>query len=199
MIHFSLKTLLLLVLAWSAFASVPLAPRVGAGGKMDMFGCMQSNDFYIANFAAYPISQQKDNKTLIVPQCQDLPQIGNTQITLDLLDKDVRRKLIWLKVFDNHNALIAETQPDIKKQGVITIPVNFPHQGHYEVVLYVEDTDLNIAPEISALHIPLAVAVTAPGPAVTPVQWFWVIGFIVLFALVIGLITPRINKSKQAL
>jgi hypothetical protein len=199
MIHFSLKTLLLYVLAWSAFASVPLAPRVGAGGKMDMFGCMQSNDFYIANFAAYPISQQKDNKTPIIPQCQDLPQIGTTQISLDLLDRDVRRKPVWLKVFDSHNTLIAETQPDIKKQGVITIPVNFPHQGHYEVVLYVEDADLNIAPEISALHIPLAVAVTAPGPAVTPVQWFWVIGFIVLFALVIGLITPRINKSKQAL
>jgi hypothetical protein len=164
------KSLLLLLLASSAFASVPLAPRMGAGGKIDMFGCMQSNDFYIANFAAYPLSQQKDKKTLIVPQCQDLPYTGNTQITLDLLDRDVRRKPVWLKIFDNHMALISQTEPAVEKQGVITATVNFPHQGQYEVVLYVEDKDLNVAPEISALHIPLSVAITAPGPAVTPMQ-----------------------------
>lgn len=197
MFNFTLKILPLLLASSLAFASVPLAPRVGAGGKIDMFGCMQSNDFYIANFAAYSVNQQNDNKTPIVPQCQDLPLTGNTQIAIDLLDRDVRRKPSWLKVFDNHKKLIAQTEPAVNKQGVITTTVNFPHQGHYDVVLYVEDSDLNVAPEISALHIPLAVAVTTPGPAVTPIQWLWVIGFIVLFALAIGLIAPRLQKSGQ--
>ncbi len=197
MINLTLKILPLLLASSLAFASVPLAPRVGAGGKVDMFGCMQSNDFYIANFAAYSVSQQKDNKTPIVPQCQDLPLTGNTQIAIDLLDRDVRRKPAWLKIFDNHKNLIAQTEPAINKQGVITTTVNFAHQGQYDVVLYVEDSDLNVAPEISALHIPLAVAVTTPGPAVTPIQWLWVIGFIVLFALAIGLIAPRLQKSGQ--
>lgn len=197
MINLTLKFLPFLLASSLATASVPLAPRVGAGGKVDMFGCMQSNDFYIANFAAYSVSQQKDNKTPIDPQCTDLPMVGKTQIAVDLLDRDVRRKPAWLKIFDNHGALIAQTNPAINKQGVITTTVNFAHQGQYDVVLYVEDNDLNVAPEISALHIPLAVAVTTPGPAVTTSQWLWVTGFIALFALAIGLITPRLQKSGQ--
>jgi hypothetical protein len=199
MINIPLKILPLLLAFSLAFASVPLAPRVGAGGKVDMFGCMQSNDYYIANFAAYAVSQQKDNKAPIVPQCQDLPQTGKTQIAIDLLDRDVRRKPAWLKIFDNHGSLIAQTNPVINKQGVITTTVNFAHQGQYDVVLYVEDNDLNVPPEISALHIPLTVAVTTPGPAVKPMQWLWLIGFIALFALAVGLITPRLQKSGQTL
>lgn len=198
MINFSLKILLLLLTATSAFASVPLAPRMGAGGKLDMYGCMQSNDFYIANFAIYPITQQqKDSKKPILPYCQDIPYTGNAQITLDLLDRDVRRKSVWIKVFDNRKSLIAQTEPSISKQGVITTSVNFPHQGQYDVVLYVEDSDLNTNPETSALHIPLMVATTVVGEPATTGGFFKVTAGIVVLALLLGWLIPRHLKAKS--
>ena len=128
-----LKIALLFLLTANALASVPLAPRTGVGGKIDMFGCMQTNDFYIANFAVYPISQMKDKKTTIAGLCEDLPYLGNAQITIDLLDRDVRRKPVWLKVFDSKKNLIAQTEPKIEKQGVLTTTVNFEKQGKYDV------------------------------------------------------------------
>ena len=116
-----LKMAMLFLLATNVFASVPLAPRTGVGGKIDMYGCMQTNDFYIANFAVYPISQMKDKKTSIAGLCEDLPYLGNAQITIDLLDRDVRRKPVWIKVFDSKKNLIAQTQPKVEKQAVSVI------------------------------------------------------------------------------
>jgi hypothetical protein len=194
-------TILCLFLASSiAMASVPLAPRMGAGGKIDMFGCMQSNDFYIANFAAYPfyaMQQQGKNKTPIMPYCQDFPFTGDTQIMLDLLDRDVRRKSVWIKIFDNHKSLIAETTPAVQKQAVITTRVNFPHQGQYDVVLYVEDNDLNVNPETSALHIPLMVAMTVVGEPASTGNFLTVTLVIIIFALGLGWLVTRQLKPKK--
>jgi hypothetical protein len=199
MINFSLKIGLLLLTATSAFASVPLAPRMGAGGKIDMYGCMQTNDYYIANFAIYPITeQQKDPKKPMLPHCQDIPYTGNTQLTLDLLDRDVRRKPVWIKVFDNHKSLITQTEPSVSKQGVITTSVNFPHQGQYDVVLYVEDSDLNTNPETSALHIPLLVATTVVGEPATTGGFFKVAAGITILALLLGWFIPRQLKAKPS-
>jgi hypothetical protein len=193
--NFLLKIFLLFWLFSPIFASVPLAPRSGASGKMDMFGCMQSNDFYIANFAAYPLSQLKD-KTPLAPYCLDLAYTGKTQITLDLLDRDVRRKNIWLKVFDAHRNLVAQTSPKIEKQGVITTTVDFANQGKYDVVLYVEDYDLNTAPEMSALHIPVMVAVTAVGEPASAGSFLKVIVAVATVALGIGLLVNYQLKPK---
>lgn len=193
-----IKIMLLWWLSGSVMASVPLAPRMGVNGKIDMFGCMQSNDYYIANFAVYPLSQLKDSKTPIVPYCQDTPFTGMSQLSLDLLDRDVRKKTVWLKVFDRHNTVVAQTQPSINKQGVLTTTVNFSGQGQYDVVLYVEDPDLNTDPQTTALHIPLAVALITPGPSASAGQWLWVVGGIAFIALSVGLITSSINKTKQA-
>lgn len=199
MINFSLKIGLLLLTATSAFASVPLAPRMGAGGKIDMYGCMQTNDYYIANFAIYPITeQQKDPKKPMLPHCQDIPYTGNAQLTLDLLDRDVRRKPVWIKVFDNHKSLITQTEPSVSKQGVITTSVNFPHQGQYDVVLYVEDSDLNTNPETSALHIPLLVATTVVGEPATTGGFFKVAAGIAILALLLGWFIPRQLKAKPS-
>lgn len=190
------KILFLFVVTSTAFASVPLAPRVGVGGKIDMFGCMQTNDFYIANFAIYPISQMKDKKTTITGLCGDLPYLGKTQITIDLLDRDVRRKPVWIKVFDNHKTLIAETAPKVEKQAVITTMVNFQHQGKYDVVLYVADADLNTAPETSALHIPLLVATTVAGEPASTDGFLKVALIVVLVAFGLGFLVNCQLKPK---
>jgi len=192
-----LKIALFFVFSSNVFASVPLAPRAGVGGKIDMYGCMQTNDFYIANFAVYPISQMKDKKTTIAGLCEDLPYLGNAQITIDLLDRDVRRKPVWLKVFDSKKNLIAQTQPKVEKQAVLTTTVNFEKQGKYDVVLYVEDADLNTAPEMSALHIPLLVATTVAGEPESAGGFLKVVLIVVVFAFGIGVFVNRQLKPKE--
>lgn len=191
-----LKIALFFVFSSNVFASVPLAPRAGVGGKIDMYGCMQTNDFYIANFAVYPISQMKDKKTTIAGLCEDLPYLGNAQITIDLLDRDVRRKPVWLKVFDSKKNLITQTEPKIEKQGVLTTTVNFEKQGKYDVVLYVDDADLKTAPETSALHIPLLVATTVAGEPESAGGFLKVVLIVVVFAFGIGFFVNRQLKPK---
>lgn len=191
-----LKIALFFVFSSNVFASVPLAPRAGVGGKIDMYGCMQTNDFYIANFAVYPISQMKDKKTTIAGLCEDLPYLGNAQITIDLLDRDVRRKPVWLKVFDSKKNLITQTEPKIEKQGVLTTTVNFEKQGKYDVVLYVDDADLKTAPETSALHIPLLVATTVAGEPESASGFLKVVLIVVVFAFGIGFFVNRQLKPK---
>ncbi len=198
-ISYIIGFLWLLLSIYPLQASIPLAPRMGADGKIDMFGCMQSNDYYIVNFAAYQTDLKKSTgkKTLLTPWCQSLPQIGETTIAIDLLDRDVRKKPVSLKIMDSNKQYLYESPVTEVKQGVITAKVNFARQGLYEVVLFIEDRELNIDPVVSALHIPLTVATSVPGPSATPMQWIWVIAGIALFTLLIGIITLHLSKSTE--
>lgn len=201
-INMLVKILSLLLVSSIATASVPLAPRAGAGGKMDMYGCMQSNDYYIANFAAYQgqgDSQQPQNKSaLLTALCQEIPSVGAAQISIDLLDRDVRHKAVTIKVVDSNNKVLLETPATVAKQGVITANVNFPVAGHYQVVLYVADDELKIAPEIGALHIPLTVALVTPGASASIGNLMFIVIGIVALALVFGLLMPRWLKPQNA-
>jgi hypothetical protein len=101
---------LVLVLMGQAFASVPLGGnRKGVGGSYDMYGCMQSNDYYVVNFAAYQVNpnQANDSRSLPEAECIDLPTTGKTQIAIDLLDLDVRKKPVALKILREDGQPIA--------------------------------------------------------------------------------------------
>jgi hypothetical protein len=106
---------------------------------------------------------------------------------------------VWIKVFDNHQALIVQTEPAVAKQGVITTAVNFPHQGQYDIVLYVEDSDLNTNPESSALHIPLKIAITTAGEPASAGGFLTVAVVIAVFALILGWLIPRQLNPKKAI
>ncbi len=98
--RFFLMLTLLLSALGQADASVPLGGnRKGAGGSYDMYGCMQSNDYYVVNFAAYQLgpNQAAGSKNLPEAECVDLPATGKTQVSIDLLDLDVRKKPVALK------------------------------------------------------------------------------------------------------
>jgi hypothetical protein len=75
--------------------------------------------------------------------------------------------------------------------------VNFQNQGKYDVVLYVEDADLNTAPEMSALHIPLIVAMTVAGEPESTGGFFKVALIVVVFAFGIGFLVNRQLKPKD--
>jgi hypothetical protein len=162
--RFFLTSMLLLATIGQAVASVPLGGnRKGAGGSYDMYGCMQSNDYYVVNFAAYQLdpSQAKDSKSLPQAECIDLPMTGQTQISIDLLDLDLRKKPVALKILSEDGKTIDELPMAVVKHGVLSMAMDFKAAGKYQAVLSVEDNDLHTPPDVSALHIPLTVALAS--------------------------------------
>jgi len=190
--------ILLMAVIGQAGASVPLGGnRKGTGGSYDMYGCMLSNDYYVVNFAAYQVDpgQAKDNKSLPRAECVDLPMSGKTQISIDLLDLDVRKKPVALKILREDGQIIAELPMAVAKQGVLSIAVDFKAAGKYQAVLTVDDSDLHTPLDVSALHIPLTVALASEQSGAKN-------GFLILFAI-IGVIVaasayyvPRLLKPK---
>jgi len=130
------------------------------GGSYDMYGCMHANDYYVVNFAAYQLGTNEaiDLKNLPAAECNDIPNTGKTQISIDLLDLDVRKKPIALKILREDGQTIAELPMSVVKQGVLSLTVDFKSAGKYQAVISVDDTDLHTSPDVSALHIPLTVA-----------------------------------------
>ncbi|PPD35815.1 MAG: hypothetical protein CTY19_01865 [Methylomonas sp.] len=156
--------LMLALSTCTASASVPLGGnRKGADGSYDMYGCMLSNDYYVVNFAAYQFdpTQTKDAKNIPQAECVDLPGIGKTQISIDLLDMDIRKKPVALKIISEEGKTLAELPMSVVKQGVLSTTVDFKAPGKYQAILTVEDSDLRMPLEVTALHMPLTVALVA--------------------------------------
>lgn len=179
-------------------ASVPLGGnRKGVGGAYDMYGCMQTNDYYVVNFAAYQIdpAQMKNVRSLPPAECIDLPKTGKTQITLDLLDLDVRKKAVAMKILREDGQVIAEVPMAVAKQGVVSTTVDFKTNGKFEVVLYVDDTDLKTPIEVSALHIPVTVGLVAEQQPGQRSVW-GLMGFIAALVGLLAYALPRFLKPK---
>lgn len=192
-------TLLLLAIS-QASASVPLGGnRKGVGGSYDMYGCMQANDYYVVNFAAYQVTpnQAKDSKSLPEAECIDLPATGKTQISIDLLDLDLRKKPVALKILRKEGQTVAELPMVIVKQGVLSTTVDFKTAGKYQAVLTVDDTDLHTPLAVSALHIPITVALVAE-------QSGGQNGLLILFSIIALIVAaaayfvPRLLKPQSA-
>lgn len=191
---------LLFVVIGQAYASVPLGGnRKGAGGSYDMYGCMQTNDYYVVNFAAYQVApnQAKDSKSLPEAECIDLPATGKTQVSIDLLDLDVRKKPVALKILREDGQTIAELPMAVVKQGVLSTTVDFKTAGKYQTVLTVDDTDLHTPFAVSALHIPITVALVTeqPGGQNGLLILFIVIGILIAVSVYF---VPRLLKPHSA-
>ncbi|RYU61499.1 hypothetical protein EWI61_05845 [Methylolobus aquaticus] len=181
------------------YASVPLPPRIGPDGKKaDMFGCMQSNDYYVVNFAAYQVDPQSppNDRRPPVAYCLEIPRAGSTRVTLDLLDRDVRRKSVALTILDGAGKRVLSMPMGEARSGVVSADVDFPGPGFYDLVLYVDDTDLRIPPDVGALHMPLRVALPTPLPKASLGQWATVVLVIGALVFGLGLLLPRALKSR---
>lgn len=197
--HFS-ALMLLLAITSETSASVPLGGnRKGAGGSYDLYGCMLSNDYYVVNFAAYQFdsNQTKNGKNLPQAECVDLPAAGKTQISIDLLDLDVRKKPVGLKILRQDGQTITELPMAVAKQGVLTTTVDFKAAGKYLAVLTVDDTDLHTPPNVSALQIPLTVGLA--GEQVVSGEAIW--GLLAAIGALIAAAAyylPRLLKPEAA-
>jgi hypothetical protein len=181
-----------------ASASVPLGGnRKGTGGSYDLYGCMLSNDYYVVNFAAYQFdpTQAKNAKILPQAECVDLPTTGKTQISIDLLDLDIRKKPVALKIIREDGQTLAELPMAVVKQGVLTTTVDFKVSGKYQAILTVDDSDLNMPLELTALQIPLTVALVneTSGAGNGLLIIFAAIGVVVTLA---AYFLPRLLKPK---
>lgn len=159
--HILLIFTLSMIFSFEAVASVPLGGnRKGTGGNYDMYGCMLSNDYYVVNFAAYQYdpNQPIDAKSLPQAECVDLPTTGKTQISIDLLDMDIRKKPVALKIIREDGQTLAELPMAVVKQGVLSTTVDFKAAGKYQALMTVEDSDLRMPLDVTALHIPITVA-----------------------------------------
>ena len=196
--HYLSALMLLLAVAGEAGASVPLGGnRKGAGGSYDMYGCMLSNDYYVVNFAAYQYdpSQAKESRSLPQAECIDLPATGKTQIAIDLLDMDVRKKPVALKILREDGQAIAELPMAVAKQGVLSTTVDFKASGKYQAIVSVDDTDLHTALEVSALHIPITVALVSEQSGSGNVLWI-LIAAVGLFIAAAAYFMPRLLKPN---
>jgi hypothetical protein len=179
-----------------AFASIPLGVgRKTATGTVEMYGCLQANDYYIINFAAYPVAATKSKKP-VVAECVNLSATGKTIISLDLLDRDLRHKKIAIEIIDGNGQVLQKTPFDIPNQGVATAQVDFPKSGKYNVVLHVEDPETKLDNSLSALQIPVTVAMPSAEPAArnTMTAFFTLIVLLIIgFAVAI----PRLLKNEK--
>lgn len=181
------RTVLASVLLGMTFvvnASVPLGGnRKGVGGSYDMYGCMQSNDYYVVNFAAYQLGDKpvQDSRSLPQAECVEIPNTGKTQIAIDLLDLDVRKKPVALKVASETGQVLAELPMAVAKQGVLSITVEFKTPGHYQAIVTVDDYDLHTPLQQSAL--PIAITVGIDNTATKSHQGVWILTFSLLTLL----------------
>jgi hypothetical protein len=74
--------------------------------------------------------------------------------------------------------------------------VDFSGPGRYDLVLYVDDTDLRIPPDVGALHMPLMVAMPAPPPTVDFGQWVTVVLVVGALSWTLGLLLSRLLKPR---
>ena len=163
-----------------------------------MFGCMQSNGYYDVSLAAYQVDPQRppNDRAPPVAYCLEIPRAGPTRITLDLLGRDVRRKQLAIMVIDSAGKRVLDTPMREARQGVVSADVDFSVPGRYDLVLYVDDTDLRIAPDIGALHMPLRVAIPASPPTADLGQWATVVFVVGALSWALGLLLSRLLKPR---
>ncbi|MEE9396190.1 MAG: hypothetical protein V3V31_04180 [Methylococcales bacterium] len=132
--------------------------------------CLVMTDFYIAHFTAFQEPQNKEDRANIMkaftPYCQDLPYLAKTYMTVDLLDRDVRKIPVSMRVVEEERdpktketrevRVISETQPKANPNGVAEIQAVFDKPGHYAVLVSIGEA----MTEDDILRVPLQVGLS---------------------------------------
>ena len=135
--------------------------------------CLIANDFYAVHFTAMQLGRQKSETNDFVKYCQEIPKVGVTFLTIDLLDRDVRTMPVKLKVIEEEISAdgtphlvrtLAEVPPRIYKNGTLDTKVEFTAAGHYALIAEIGDEMIT---EDDRLRVPFSVAL----PSVQPTPW----------------------------
>ena len=131
--------------------------------------CLIANDFYAMHFTALQKGRKSNEATEFVKYCQEIPTVGETFLTVDLLDRDVRKLPVALRVieesFSQEGALprevrtLAETPQQVYKNGTVETHVDIKEPGHYALIVSVGEDPFS---EDDRVRIPFSVGLPAP-------------------------------------
>jgi hypothetical protein len=196
-------------IALSCLAMAQLAEAAPRSGRQAYTGsnmeCLIGNDFYAVHFTAIQEGRRKGERTDFAKYCQEVPAVGKTYLSIDLLDRDVRKTPISLRVveeeFSEDNGrppkeirTLNESKPKIYNSGVADIAANITQPGHYALIATVGEDAIS---EDDHLRIPFTVGIEGAAK----VDWLSrITGFIVLAFFgtmtVIGYRTYRAYRPK---
>ncbi|MEQ1531022.1 MAG: hypothetical protein ABL925_17030 [Methylococcales bacterium] len=116
-------------------------------------GCLITNDFYAVHFSAYlkPEGQaatDSDKKALLTPYCQELPKPGKAFFAADLIDRDIRKTPIGIRVIEIEKTgekaedfkeirSISEVAPQMYPRGVVETQASIDKNGDYILMLII--------------------------------------------------------------
>ncbi|MEI7795757.1 MAG: hypothetical protein WCI06_03890 [Methylococcaceae bacterium] len=115
-------------------------------------GCLVANDFYAVHFSAYlkpTMPQQGDDRNaLLKPYCQELPDIGKAFFAADLIDRDIRKTPIGIRVIEIEKTgsklsdfkeirELTHVEPKIYSTGVVEAQVDLDKKGDYTFILLI--------------------------------------------------------------
>jgi hypothetical protein len=164
--------------------------------------CLIANDFYAVHFSAMQEGRQHGERTDFVKYCQEVPAVGRTYLTVDLLDRDVRNTPIALRVVEEEytrdgrsageKRTVAEVPAKIYRNGTADTQVDITQPGHYAVIATIGEDAFS---EDDRLRIPFSVAVPAP---VKASEWYGTIvgGLVFAFFAVMTLIGYRVYRAN---
>jgi hypothetical protein len=134
--------------------------------------CLITNDFYALHFTALQKGRQKSESTEFVKYCQEVPAVGETFLTVDLLDRDVRKTPVALRVIEEEYLgdgqepkelrTLAEVPKQIYKNGTADTRVDISQPGHYALIVSVGEDPFS---EDDRVRIPFSVGLPAPTPS----------------------------------
>lgn len=132
--------------------------------KLSQLRCLVTTDFYIVHFTAFqPRAGETDPKKMFKPYCQDLPEASRAYLTVDLVDQDVRKMAIGLKLVEEAQGAensqlepqrtLVETPSKVYKHGVVETQADFDKPGHYALLVTIGEA----VAEENTIRIPLRV------------------------------------------
>jgi hypothetical protein len=180
----------------------PLNGRQSYSGST--MSCLIANDFYAVHFTALQQGRQKGENTDFSKYCQEIPTLGKTFLTVDLLDRDVRTTPVALRVIEEtisddgrppqEKSTLAEVPSRVYKSGSADTHVDITQPGHYALIVTVGEE--GAITEDDRLRIPFSVALAAPTD-VSKLYGRFASAISVLFFSVMGLIGFRTYRAYR--
>lgn len=119
-------------------------------------GCLITNDFYAVHFSVYVKTtlapkDAKDREALLKPYCQELPNTGKAFFSADLIDRDIRKTPISVRVVEleligsddskpesfKEVRTISEVPAQLYAKGVVEAQADIAKNGYYALYLMI--------------------------------------------------------------
>ena len=193
-------------LAFVVLASAPeaFAARSGKDGYSgSSMACLVGNDFYAVHFSAIQPGRREGERTDFTKYCQEIPSVGTTYLSIDLLDRDTRKTPITLRVVEEEFneddgrppkelRTLIETPAKIYPNGTADIHTNITQPGHYALIATIGEDAVS---EDDHLRIPFTVALEGTAS----VNWLGRItgAIVLLFFGTLGIIAFRTWRAYR--